>query len=349
MGDSDDPVYPGGLTLHLNKNAGRRRRGLPKYVKAKIEKKLDLDSFEERSGVARKRMAQAGLAALSTAVFKLRRGSGKSQRRVLKAIKTSIKHSSVDTTTSLARALSVEYSPWMDDNSHPMVLYRDLTRLYDKDWLSWEPETIWSEVEEDEGLDWSVLRENKDKVMALRTAVRTDIPWNHHEVFENTALSFCGFIPRFDIVQGLHPYQAAFAIDVLNRIHPGLDFNDEVLGYVAANLAYDGLMFAPEELFGPVQESLNLVSRNDPELRDEIEAAWDSGREAEEAQIDASPVEYHLDRLHAIKDFIDMMDEQLELTDPLPEMDYDAEADETLPELPQEGLSAPARTTATPR
>ena len=344
MGDSEDSVHPGGLRLYVEKSAGRRR-GVPKSVKSSIEKKLEA---EQRSRNQRS-VLRAGIGLLSAAVFKMSRGSGKGHPTVLKSIKRSIKYSANSHTISdLAKETGVEYGLWLDENAHPILMYRDLVRMYGQEWLSWEPETLWSEIEEDEELVRSIPRGNRDKIMALRTAIRTDIPWNHHEVFENVALGLTGYEARFDIIQSLNTYQIAFALDVMSRIHPTLELSDEVIGYIAATLAYNGLVYAPADMFGPVQEVLDRSSRDDGRTRDAIKKAWDDKKEPDEARIDVDPVDHNLDRLHAVQEFLDMMDGHLGLTESLPGMFYDAEKDETLPDLPEPGLSAPARSSSSP-
>ena len=326
MAGSDEPVHPGGLNLYFPKVAARRPPplkipGLPR------ERRDDAPRLKSTSVI---RSIFSAIKAASS--------SGKAPGAVLESAMKLVKVAAAGPTTGeVAKALDVDTSPWLDPDVHPILLLRDLTRSYGTDWLSWEPETIWSELDDDDDLGGELPRANKDKVMALRLAVKTDLPWKHLAVFENVALAFVGMVPRFDVMQPLEPYQAALAIDVLYKIHPRIEYDDDVLGYLAAVLVHDGLSWVPPEIFGDVEPVMKTLRPND-DVADKVRDGWAAGATSDADDAVAS----QLQTLHALREYLALMEEQLQLTPTLPTQDYDAETDPSMPDAPVRGISAPA-------
>ncbi len=332
MAAPDEPVHPGGLNLHRAKRPKLPALATPP-TPAKINAEVEEDKKDPLTKAPATRMMFKALRSASNLANKAPAGI---LNDMLKVVKTA---GPGPTTTQVARMLKVAASPWEDPDVHPILLLRDLTRTYGKEWLSWEPETIWSEIRSDDDVD--VTRVNKDKIMAVRLAVKTDFPWKRLDLFENVALAFAGLVPRFDVMQPLEPYQIALAVDVLFRIHPGIEYDDDVKGYIAALVVHDGLSWVPPELFGDVDPMVKEL-RNDDEVADQVRKAWDAGEAPEEDSAAGSQIA----TLSAIRKYLEGMDDQLELTSPLPAQEYDAEADPTMPDLPAPGISAPARAEA---
>ncbi len=329
-GHDEEPVHPGGLSLfHIPKVAAAPKPPrLP--TPAKINSEIKQDKQEPISKMPAMRMMTNALRSASNL-------AGKPPAAVLADLVKVVKVAGPGATTSqVARALDVEGEPWLDPDIHPILLLRDLTRGYGTDWLSWEPETVWFEVEEDENLK-EIPRVNKDKVLAVRTAVKTDLPWKRLEVFENAALAFAGLIPRFDVMQPLEPYQIALAVDVLYELQPRIEYDADVTGYIAALLVHDGISWAPPEIFGDVEGQMAML-RPDDEVADQVRDAWKAGSTPEKGSAAGSQIE----TLVAIREYLDEMNGQLTLTEPVPAQEYDAEADPTMPDPPQPGISAAA-------
>lgn len=325
MAGSDEPVHPGGLKIYRPK----RQAKPPSIPKPKPL----LPTQEEIQPPS----APSVIRSIFRAVKGTSVATGKAPASVLESAVRLIKSSSAAPTTGeVAKSLGVKKSPWLDLDVHPILLLRDLTREYGTDWLSWEPETLWSEIEEDNDLGEDLPRVNKDKVMSVRLAVKTDLPWKHLAVFENVALAFSGMVPRFDVMQPLEPYQAALAVDVLHRIHPAIDLDDDVLGYLAALLVHDGLSWVPPEFFGDVEPAMKGLRSTD-DVANAVRDAWAAGKTSADDAVSSQ-----LKTLHAIKEYLSVMDAQLQLTPPLPPQDYDAEADPSMPSAPARGISAPA-------
>ena len=333
MAAPDEPVHPGGLKIYRAK-----KPKLPTLAKPPSPEKINAEVKED----AKAPLTQAPAMRL---MFKALRGASgiakKSPASILDGVLKVVKTAGAEaTTTQVAQSLKVAASPWEDPDVHPILLLRDMTRAYGKEWLSWEPETLWSEIRDDDGV-FIIPRVNKDKIMAVRLAVKTDLPWKRLDLFENVSLAFAGLVPRFDMMQPLEPYQVAFGVDVLYRIHPGIEYDDDVKGYIAAILVHDGLSWVPPDLFGDVEPMMKSL-RNDEGVADEVRKAWDSGTTPDEDSAAGSQIA----TLSAIKDYLDEMDGQLELTKPLKPMEYDAEADPTMPNPPAIGISAAARAEA---
>jgi hypothetical protein len=329
------------------KLAARRRKSygpkMPKLPKASV-KALTV-TVETRSERRRDEKRQSGLLLKGALYGRKIRGGAKAIDFIPTAIRSMGKLAGDKggfTTYDFAKAAGVEYSIWLDDDSHPILMYRDLTRMYGKDWLNWEAETLWQAIEEDDGIA-SLPRSAKDKAASLRVAVKTDFPWTELEVFENVAHAFSGREARFDLMQQLEPFEVAFALDVLVDLHPGHDIGGRVESYIAATLFDAGLSYAPPVLFGQVQDDLDKLRRGTDRVRNAVRDGWAAGASPDDAKVGKDPIATQLATLGAIRDLLKERRAELELTPHLPELDYDAEDDTGVPRPATEPLSAPAR------
>lgn len=129
--------------------------------------------------------------------------------------------------------------------THPLLLGLILIKEFGPDYLLWEPETIWKEIELT--FDTTVSEVNKNKIQAVKSCQVSDIPYEQWEVFEKVAISFDGGIPRFDIMQKPTPHSCAVALETMVHVRDE-KISDEVYRYVAAVLADDGYAYGPGPL-----------------------------------------------------------------------------------------------------
>lgn len=127
-------------------------------------------------------------------------------------------------------------------DTHPLVLDVLLLSKYGPEWLAWEPETLWHEIEQDFRVTPSVYARNK--INALKTTHVVDTPWTEWEVFNQVALALTDVIPDFRVLQKPSPAQVISAVEVMGKIRP-LPFSEEVGRYVAACFLSESIYYLP--------------------------------------------------------------------------------------------------------
>jgi len=143
------------------------------------------------------------------------------------------------------------------------------------DWLEWEPETVWAELERS-GI--AIRAYEKDKINAVKALLTTNAFWVDHLAFEKIAVALNDMDVSFDHYQNPSPGMLAKAIAEANSIRQ-VEFSEEVLKYIATVAFEDGLVVLPPPL-DVAQESLDELTHPliGSHLKGEIENAWTSAR-----------------------------------------------------------------------
>jgi len=178
--------------------------------------------------------------------------------------------------------------------------------------ISWEPESIWLELE-DRGIELPVL--SRQKILALSTLLQVPAFYWDANVFENTSLA-CSNEPVLpDILQEASPAQLAWAVYecevLLQSAGQDPDFDYEPAKYAAVCMQREGLVLAPE-LLQFAQDELDQLNWNHiVKLKTEVKDAWDglNKDQLDTQEFKETPVGVQLARLSAIQLYFD---EQLE-------------------------------------
>ena len=136
-------------------------------------------------------------------------------------------------------------SVFSNTDAHPLLIDLALIRTFKSDYLQWEPETVWMEIQKTFGT--SISEVNKSKIQALRTAHLVSFPYEQWEIFEKMAIAFNGGIPMFSMVQQPSPHACAFAVTVLSQIKTHT-LSDEVEKYIACVCLDNGVVTAPSPI-----------------------------------------------------------------------------------------------------
>lgn len=189
----------------------------------------------------------------------------------------------------------------------PLELLDYLMAVFGKDWIYWEPETLWKHI------DLSKVEQpayNKNKIHAMRVILNNDTFWKDWVVFEKVTLALNGLPPDFNIVEEVSPAHMAFAIRIAYQLrrYPGLNtpgkdpiFSSEVKKYIAARCFLDGTVYLPEPL-SFAQAALNDMTGMN-KLALEIESASNNpDYEIEEDPISVGAVKTKLIRHYAYSD-----------------------------------------------
>jgi hypothetical protein len=130
-------------------------------------------------------------------------------------------------------------------DAHPIVIDFALLRSFGLEWLGWEAETVWAEVQRVFKTQISEL--TRAKIQTVKSCHISNGPWEHWQVFEKIMQGLNNNIPRFDLMQAPTIEQLYAGVDILEGIRQN-DFSDEVRLYMAASVLNDEVIFVPPPL-----------------------------------------------------------------------------------------------------
>ncbi len=130
--------------------------------------------------------------------------------------------------------------------SHPGLLTVLLLGEFGREFLAWEPQTLWFEINRTWGQDPAVA--NRSKIQACRTILVADSPFEQWEIFEAVAFGLVGLSPRFDLIQKCSGFKCIFALDTMKQLRAKTDIAPEIYKYCAASLHAEGFAYAPGSL-----------------------------------------------------------------------------------------------------
>lgn len=171
------------------------------------------------------------------------------------------------------------------------------------DFLAWEPESVWLELER-HGVD--VPDCSRARLMAALTLHLVPSFYWDAIVFEKTAVAFDGCCPHPDILEEATPAQLAWAVEEAEWIlrlakGPAWDFQHEPRAYAGVVLARAGFALAPAQL-GFAQLALDRETR-DAKLRDDVAERWSrvSKDHLEQLSLSEDRVDVQIARLAAVE------------------------------------------------
>lgn len=191
-----------------------------------------------------------------------------------------------------------------DKRAHPLQILDTLTMRYRTAWADWEPATLWWALRKDFGPVGDLTR---NKIMALRVAVTSDMPWLDWDIFEDSGLAWNDIIPMIGAFQPMSPAQTAFAVSIFRAIRDDEAFDAEVIAYIGSILEDHGWVYAPEEFFGPVQTLLDRKKWT-VGIREEVAAAWERIKDVDPTTIEwrpDHPLDIHLLKIAVVKAYLD--------------------------------------------
>lgn len=198
-----------------------------------------------------------------------------------------------------AKSAQEETAPASD---RPIGLLRTVTAKLGPHWISWEPETLWSELKR----TWKDKLPDvlKDKIQAAKSLLVTNAFWRDHLAFEKIVMAFNNHVPLFDQYQQPSPAMIANAIEEAAKIRKA-PFSEEVLRYVAAIAYEDGLVVLPEPL-DIAQGHLDELCRPvvGQHLKDDIRRRWEESKGAPEGMYAETPTGVHLAKMAAIQEYV---------------------------------------------
>lgn len=192
-------------------------------------------------------------------------------------------------------------------DAHPLLLNLLLLREMGADYLAWEPETIWAEIQSTWGTTVSDV--NKQKIQAVRACYVSDSPYEDWQAYEKVTAGLFGVVPRKTEMQRPSPGRALVALDVLGHIREDKRLSPEVVKYCAAVLIDHGMVYGP----GALAAANTYISKQaEPEvsaLQSEVAAAYK--RKARPNPTGAAAYDVQYDKVLSVSDFAASMSHTL--------------------------------------
>jgi len=192
--------------------------------------------------------------------------------------------------------------------------FRAAQTLLGQQFIAWEPESIWMELD-DNGVDLS--EKNRDKVMAVSSLLQYPAFYWDVNIFEDTAMAFNNehVIPM--VLQEASPAQLSWAVyeaELLTQADGNdPDFDYEPARYAAVCLYREGMLVAPE-LLEFAQDALDTLNRGNRDLVAKVRSRWEKVREVRLStlELEETPIDVQIGRLAAIKLYVDERAEKLQ-------------------------------------
>jgi hypothetical protein len=133
----------------------------------------------------------------------------------------------------------------------PGVYEAELNRKFSSDWLTWEPETLWSEIRRIYG--FQPVASVANKINALRVLItKPELFFKDATVFENMVLAACDLNVDPVSFQLASPEEVVFGIEAFTPIalnhKVSQPFGPEIVAYIRAVCQNDGLLVYPATL-----------------------------------------------------------------------------------------------------
>lgn len=163
------------------------------------------------------------------------------------------------------------------------------------DWHKWEPETLWQTIAADLGV---IPDEGmKNALQAFQVIAGTNFAFEDWHTFEKVGHALNESPVTFGEVQPLELDAVARTCLILNRVRPGVEYEDDVCAYIAACAKHAGVVFLPESLFPVKCQSFLDGMGNDIVLRDACRRSYPGSADVE------TPLGLQLARLTEIKNY----------------------------------------------
>lgn len=151
----------------------------------------------------------------------------------------------VDKTNQLIFRTVTRANLFSHPESHPYIMDLALIKTFGLEWFSWEPETIFQEIQTT--FNTSIADINRVKIMATMTLHVIDSAWDRWEIFESTIHALNGVIPNPGYMNPCDIASLMAGVDIINDLRKE-EFDEEVSRYVAACFLNEEVSYAPPPL-----------------------------------------------------------------------------------------------------
>jgi len=193
-----------------------------------------------------------------------------------------------------------------DTESCATSVYRAACKLIGKQFLSWEPESIWLELKDH---DIVLSDVNRDKLLAVSTLMQYPAFYWDVGVFENTTMAFNNYIVLPEALQEATPAQLSWAVYeaelLMQSAGSDPEFDYEPARYAAVVMHRQGMLLAPGLLVF-AQEELDKLNRGHKDLAEEVKKRWEAldKDKLDTEEFKENPIDVQLGLLAAVELYV---------------------------------------------
>jgi len=143
-------------------------------------------------------------------------------------------------------------------DAHPIALTLSLSNRYGKEWVNWEPETLWITLAR-AGIQPSA--HTRAKIQAVRTMLGSTWFFDRWEVFQLCCQAVNNNLPNFEICRPATVPQLFHAVWAAEQICPKTEYSDEVRRWIAACALSEGVVYLPPPLDFAQKEAARVEYR----------------------------------------------------------------------------------------
>jgi hypothetical protein len=163
-----------------------------------------------------------------------------------------------------------------DADSPTFACLKAADHLLTNQWLAWEPETVWLELNH---LGVTVPVGNRSQLLAGRSLILTGRHFYDALVYEKTCITFNNEEPNYDALDDAPVEFMAATHDEVQRISltyldETYDYDREPVEYTAVQLYRAGLVYAPESLQWAQARLDSHYPKETQNLKKEVMEAW---------------------------------------------------------------------------
>jgi hypothetical protein len=210
-----------------------------------------------------------------------------------------------------------------NENRSALALYKALFSLYGREFLEWEPETLWLTLEKD-GVSLEI--EARNKIQAARTLKTTPASLWDNSVFQHLtqALNDIPFDP--DALQECDPAHMAWTViesqEILSAgegaddddFKESPEYDEDVQAYVAVCIQRDGMVCLPDPLLFAQDALDNISPEGAKKLAVEVRRIWDQVKDfvnLHDVEFAETPEQVQLAKLAACRLYTNRREEDM--------------------------------------
>lgn len=132
-------------------------------------------------------------------------------------------------------------------DTHPVIFDLALLAKYQTDWFEWEPQTLWTEIEEDFRVP-GISTHSCAKIQAIKTLHINEWFFTKWEVFCWITQALNNNLPDFQVIQKPSLPQLLVAVEIATMVRKDVEFSLEVQDWVGASVVEEGVFYAPKPI-----------------------------------------------------------------------------------------------------
>lgn len=150
--------------------------------------------------------------------------------------------------------IAPDYAKTLSDiNAGPIRVANRMTELFGSDWINWEHNTIRVKLDELNVVADDIVL---DRIFAIKACCSSPEPMSDWFAFNQCCTALCAIGADFTTFVAPTPGMVLFTASFLKVLHPGVEFEEEIIKYICSIFNGYGIHCPPPDLF---DECVNVM------------------------------------------------------------------------------------------